>query len=71
MSIHEKDFPDLGSQTFEIFRRIINARRLGCATDDLAKIVEILDRSEALSLQNDFAFEIMNVIEGMPVAVRA
>src|SRR4029453_12356011 len=71
LGIHEQDFPNLGPQTFRIFRRVTDARRLGRATHDLAKIAEILDRSEALSLENDFAFEIMNVVEGMPVAVCA
>jgi hypothetical protein len=37
---------------------------------DLAKIAEVLDRSEALSLKDDFAFEIMNVVQRMPVAIR-
>ena len=62
LGIHEQDFPNLGSQTFKILRRVPDARRLGRATHDLAKIAKILDRSEALSLENDFAFEIMNVI---------
>jgi hypothetical protein len=69
LRIHKEDFPNLGPQTFKLFRRVADARRLSGAMHDLAKIAEVLDRSEALSLKDDFALEVMNVVQWMSVTV--
>jgi hypothetical protein len=59
----------LRPQALEFLGGIINIGRLSGTTYDLAKIAEILYRSETLPLEDDLAFEIMKLIERMAVAL--
>jgi hypothetical protein len=68
LRIQEEDFPNLRPQTLEFLGGVINIGRLSGTTYDFAKIAEILYRSETLPLEDDLAFEIMNLIERMAVA---
>jgi hypothetical protein len=58
----------LRPQALEFLGGVINIGRLSGTTYDFAKIAEILYRSETLPLEDDLAFEIMNLIERMAVA---
>ena len=68
MRIQEEDFPNLRPQALEFLGGVINIGRLRGTTYDFAKIAEILYRGETLPLEDDLAFEIMNLIERMAVA---
>ena len=69
LSIHEKHFPDLRLQALEALGGKTNVGTLRGPLHDLGEVVKALDRGKPVALQDDLAFKVLNVIEGMAVAV--
>ena len=71
MCIQEENLADLGPQVLEPLVGEINVGALRRALHQLGKLIEAVHGRESVTVQDDLAFEILQLVEWMAVAVSA
>jgi hypothetical protein len=67
--VQEQDFPDLGERILETLAGEVNVHLFRGALHQLGKVSEAVDGREAVALEDDLRFDIVNLVERMAVAV--
>ena len=69
--IEEEHFPDLERLVDEPLGVKVNAVLLGRPSQDLAEVEQALAGREMVRLQNELAFEVLDLVEGKAITVLA
>ena len=67
--IEEENFSDARLRLLEGLAREIDAGLLGGPLHQPGEVVEAVDRREAVTLEDDLGFDVLNVVQRVPVAV--